>query len=221
MAAPNHAQSNNVEVAIKLLESTRKIPSSNPAYLQLLMLTVSTLHLAIGEVSSYPSFHNTFEYSGEPSGNPEQEDDGENEGEDGENEGEDGENEGEDGEDVEGTAEDTAEGTRQLVGPPRKKWYALVKKHQMHYHPIPDVPPSEVRPYIMTRLTQMLNGTVNVYEVERVWFNHQADGWNVVFTFEKSPLKYAYPIDKPSIDQQKWMKIGYLHIKESFQHPRD
>ena len=221
MAAPNHAQSNNVEVAIKLLESTRKIPSSNPAYLQLLMLTVSTLHLAIGEVSSYPSFHNTFEYSGEPSGNPEQEDDGENEGEDGENEGEDGENEGEDGEDVEGTAEDTAEDTRQLVGRPRKKWYALVKRYQMHYDPIPDVPQFKVRPYIMTRLTQMLNGTVNVYEVESVWFNHQADGWNVVFTFEKSPLKYAFPIKKPSIDKQKWMKIGYLHIKESFQRLRD
>jgi hypothetical protein len=198
MAAPNHAQSNNVEVAIKLLESTRKIPSSNHAYLQLLMLTVSTLHLAIGEVSSYPSFHNTFEYSGEPSGNPEQEDDEENEGEDGEVTGED-------------TGEDTVEDTRQPVGC-RRKWYTLLKTKQERCDNIPHVPQSKVLPHIMTRLTQMLNGTVDVYEVERVWFNHQADGWNVVFTFEKSPLNHAYPIRF----KEGWMKVGHLHIKESF-----
>jgi hypothetical protein len=213
MAAPNHAQSNNVEVAIKLLESTRKIPSSNHAYLQLLMLTVSTLHLAIGEVSSYPSFHNTFEYSGEPSGNPEQEDDEENEGEDGEDTVEDtGEDTVEDT--VEDTGEDTVEDTRQLVDCPTN-WYALLPREHPYCAAIPPVHQSEVRPHIMTRLTQMLNGTVNVYEVERVWFNHQADGWNVVFTFEKSPFKHAYPLRGPK-GKKGWMKVGHLHIKKSF-----
>jgi hypothetical protein len=213
MATPNASKPiDNLAVVQDLVSVARRTPPSSYARQQVLLLILSTVQ-GVLHLESLPSFS--------PSSNPEVQDDGENEGEDGENEGKDGENEGEDGEDVEGTAEGTAEDTRQLVDRPKKEWYALVKKHQKGYEPIPDVAQFEVRPYIMARLTQMLNGTVDVYEVERVWFNHQADGWNVVFTFEKSPLKYAYPIDKPSIDQKKWMKIGYLHIKESFQHPRD
>ena len=219
MATPNAYQPMNGDLALArdLLSVALNTPPSN-ARQQLLLLILSTVQTVIHiESSPHPSFYNAFESSGGPSGNPEVQDDGENEGEDGENEGEDGENEGEDVEDTaEGTAEGTAEDTRQLVGRP-KEWYALLPEEHPYCDAIPRVHQSEVRPYIMTRLTQMLNGTVDVYEVERVWFNHQADGWNVVFTFQRSPLNHAYPIRF----KEGWMKVGHLHIKESIPHKRD
>jgi hypothetical protein len=211
MATPNAPTHEDLDVAFELMVLARKTPRTSYAYQQLLLLILSTVQAAVVESSPHPSFYNAFESSGGPSVNPEVQDDGENEGEDGENEGEDGENEGEDGEDVEDTGEDTIEDTRQPVGCPRK-WYALLPREHPYCDAIPRVHQSEVRPHIMTRLNQMLNGTVDVYEVERVWFNHQADGWNVVFTFQRSPLNHAYPIRF----KEGWMKVGHLHIKESF-----
>ena len=213
MATPNASEPiDNLAVAQELLALARKTDQTSYTYQQLLLLILSTVQAAVVESSPHPSFYNAFESSGGPSGNPEVQDDGENEGEDGENEGEDGENEGEDGEDV----EDTGEDTHQPVGRPRK-WYALLPRKHPYCDAIPCVHQSEVRLHIMTRLIQMLNGTVNVYEIEHVWFNHQADGWNVVFTFERSPLNHALPLDW----KKGWMKVGHLHIRESFQRLRD
>jgi len=207
MATPNASQPMNGELALveDLLRVARKTPPSY-ARQQVLLLILSTVQGVLQlESSPHPSFYNAFESSGGPSGNPEVQDDEENEGEDGE----DVEDTGEDT--VEDTGEDTVEDTRQPVGC-RRKWYTLVKTKQERCDNIPHVPQSEVLPHIMTRLNQMLNGTVDVYEVERVWFNHQADGWNVVFTFQRSPLNHAYPIRF----KEGWMKVGHLHIKESF-----
>jgi hypothetical protein len=200
MATPNAPIHKDLDVAFELMVLARKTDQTSYAYKQLLLLILSTVQAAVVESSPHPSFYNAFESSGGPSANPEDEDDGENEGEDG-----DGEDTGEE------MGEDTGEDTRQLVGCPRK-WYTLLKTEQPHCDDIPHVRESEVLPHIKTRLTQMLNGTVDVYEVERVWFNHQADGWNVVFTFQRSPLNHAYPIRF----KEGWMKVGHLHIKESF-----
>jgi hypothetical protein len=197
MATPNAPIHKDLDVAFELMVLARKTDQTSYAYQQLLLLILSTVQAAVVESSPHPSFYNAFESSGGPSVNPEVQDDGENE--------------GEDGEDVEDTGEDTVEDTRQPVGC-RRKWYTLVKTKQERCDNIPHVPQSEVLPHIMTRLNQMLNGTVDVYEVERVWFNHQADGWNVVFTFQRSPLNHAYPIRF----KEGWMKVGHLHIKESF-----
>jgi hypothetical protein len=204
MDTPNASQSiDDLAVVQQLLGVARKTPPSY-ARQQVLLLIISTVQAVVQlESSPHPSFYNAFESSGGPSGNPEVQDDGENEGED-----------GEDVEDTEeDTEEDTGEDTRQLVGRPRKKkWYTLLPTKHPHCKDIPHVRESEVVPHINTRLTQMLNGTVNVYEVERVWFNHASDGWNVVFTFQRSPLNHAYPIRF----KEGWMKVGHLHIKESF-----
>lgn len=207
MATPNASQPiDDLAVVQELLVLARKTDRTSYARQQVLLLILSTVQAVLQlESSPHPSFYNAFESSGGPSGNPEVQDDGENEGEDGE----DVEDTGEDT--VEDTGEDTVEDTRQPVGCQRK-WYTLVKTKQERYDNIPPVPQSEVLPHIMTRLNQMLNGTVDVYEVERVWFNHQADGWNVVFTFERSPLKHAFPLDW----KKGWMRVGHLHIKESF-----
>jgi hypothetical protein len=215
MATPNASQPMNGDLALveDLLVLARKTPLSY-ARQQMLLLILSTLQAVVQlESSPHPSFYNAFESSGGPSGNPEVQDDGENEGEDGEDVEDTGEDTVEDtGEDtVEDTGEDTVEDTRQPVVC-RRKWYTLLPREHPYCDAIPRVHQSEVRPHIMTRLTQMLNGTVNVYEVERVWFNHQADGWNVVFTFQRSPLNHAYPIRF----KEGWMKVGHLHIKESF-----
>jgi len=202
MATPNVPQPINedLDVAHELIVLARKTPRTSYAYQQLLLLILSTVQAAVAETSPYPSVHNAYAYRDMPS--PVQED-GEDNGEDnGEDTGEDtGEDNGED------TGEDN---TRQLVGIPRK-WYAFLKTKQEHCADIPHVRQDDVRPYIMSRLTQMLNGTVDVYEVERVWFNHRDDGWNVVFTFVQSPLRHARPIRF----KEGWLKVGHLHIKES------
>ena len=208
MAAPNESQpiNNDLDVVQELLVLARKTPPSY-ARQQVLQLILSTVQAVVQlESSPHPSFYSAFESSGGPSDNPEVQDDGENEGEDGENE-------GEDGEDVEDKEEDTGEDTRELVGIPRY-WYSFLPTKPKHpdCDAIPHVRESDVRPHIMARLSQMLNGKVNVYKVERVWFNHGSDGWNVVFTFERSPLNHAYPIRF----KEGWMKVGHLHIKESF-----
>jgi hypothetical protein len=197
MATPNVPIHEELDVAFELMVLARKTPRTSYAYQQLLLLILSTVQAAVVESSPHPSFYNAFECSGGPSGNPEVQDDGENE--------------GEDGEDVEDTEEDTGEDTSQLVGIPRN-WYSFLPTKHPHCNAIPYVRESEVLPHIMTRLAQMLNGKVNVYKVERVWFNHGSDGWNVVFTFERSPLNHAYPIRF----KEGWMKVGHLHIKESF-----
>jgi len=200
MSTPNASQpiNDDLDVVQELLVLARKTPPSY-ARQQVLQLILSTVQAVVQlESSPHPSFYSAFESSGGPSGNPEVQDDGENEGEDVEDTEED-------------TVEDTVEDTRQLVGCPRK-WYAFLPTTHPHSDAIPHVRESEVLPYIMTRLTQMLNGTVNVYEVERFWFNHGSNGWNVVFTFQRSPLNHAYPIRF----KEGWMKVGHLHIKESF-----
>jgi hypothetical protein len=197
MATPNASTNGDLDVAFELMVLARKTPQTSYAYKQLLLLILSTVQAAVVESSPHPSFYNAFESSGGPSANPEVQDDGENE--------------GEDGEDVEDTEEDTGEDTHQPVGRPRD-WYTFLPTMHPYCDAIPHVRGSDVIPYIMTRLAQMLNGKVNVYKVERVWFNHGSDGWNVVFTFERSPLNHAYPIRF----KEGWMKVGHLHIKESF-----
>jgi hypothetical protein len=194
MATPNASTNGDLDVAFELMVLARKTPQTSYAYKQLLLLILSTVQAAVVESSPHPSFYNAFESSGGPSGNPEDEDDGENEGEEGED-----------------TGEDTREDTPQLVGRPRY-WYTFLPTMHPYCDAIPHVRGSDVLPHIMTRLIQMLNGTVNVYKVERVSFNHGSDGWNVVFTFERSPLNHAYPIHW----KEGWMKVGHLHIKESF-----
>ena len=198
MATPNVPQPINedLDVAHELIVLARKTPRTSYAYQQLLLLILSTVQAAAAETSPYPSVHNAYAYRDMPS--PVNEDDGEDEEEDGEDDGED-------------TGEDTGEdNTRQLVGIPRK-WYAFLKTKQEHCDDIPPVRQTDVLPYIMTRLTQMLNGTVDVYEVERVWFNHRDNGWNVVITFVQSPLPHARHIRF----KEGWLKVGHLHIKES------
>ena len=193
MATPNASESiNDLGVVQELLVLARKTPPSY-ARQQVLQLILQL------ESSPHHSFYSAFESSGGPSGNPEVQDDGENE--------------GEDGEDVEDKGEDTGEDTRELVGIPMY-WYSFLPTKPKHpdCDAIPYVRESDVLPHIMARLSQMLNGKVNVYKVERVWFNHGSDGWNVVFTFERSPLNHAYPIRF----KEGWMKVGHLHIKESF-----
>ena len=197
MATPNAPQPINedLDVAHDLIVLARKTPRTSYAYQQLLLLILSTVQAAVAETSPYPSVHNAYVYRDMPSHVQE---DGEDGGEDG----------GEEGGD---TGEDTGEdNTRQVVGNPRK-WYAFLKTKQEHCDDIPHVRQDDVRPYIMTRLTQMLNGTVDVYEVERVWFNHRDDGWNVVLTFVQSPLRHARPIRF----KEGWLKVGHLHITES------
>jgi hypothetical protein len=193
MATPNASANKNLDVAFELMVLALKTPQTSYAYKQLLLLILSTVQAAVVESSPHPSFYNAFESSGGPSDNPEVQDDGENEGEDGED-----------------TGEDTREDTHQLVGCPRY-WYSFLPTMHPYCDAIPHVRGSDVIPYIMIRLSQMLNGKVNVYKVERVWFNHGSDGWNVVFTFERSPLNHAYPIRF----KEGWMKVGHLHIKES------
>jgi hypothetical protein len=199
MTTPNDSQPiyDDLAVVQELLGVARKTPPSY-ARQQVLLLILSTVQAVVQlESSPHPSFYNAFESSGGPSGNPEVQDDGENE--------------GEDGEDVEEKEEDTGEDTSELVGIPRN-WYSYLPTNHPHCDAIPHVHKTNVGPFIKTRLAQMLNGTVNVYEIERVWFNHASDGWNVVFTFERSPLNHAYPIRF----KEGWMKVGHLHIKESF-----
>ena len=197
MATPNAPQSTNVEVAHDLIVLARKTPRTSYAYQQLLLLILSTVQAAVAETSPYPSVHNAYAYRDMPS--PVQED-GEDNGEDN------GEDTGEDTGEV--TGEDN---TRQVVGNPRK-WYAFLKTKQDHCADIPHVRQEHVRPYIMTRLTQMLNGTVDVYEVERVWFCHVKNGWHVVFTCRTSPLRHARSIPF----KEGWLKVGHLHIKEAY-----
>jgi hypothetical protein len=206
MATPNASQPiDDLAVVQELLVLARKTDRTSYAYKQLLLLILSTVQAAVVESSPHPSFYNAFESSGGPSVNPEVQDDGENEGEDGEDVEDTGEDTRED------TGEDTREDTHQPVGRPRN-WYTFLPTMHPYCDKIPHMREPEVLPHIMTRLTQMLNGTVNVYKVERVSFNHGSDGWNVVFTFERSPLNHAYPIHW----KEGWMKVGHLHIKESF-----
>ena len=204
MATPNVPQPINedLDVAHELIVLARKTPRTSYAYQQLLLLILSTVQAAVAETSPYPSVHNAYAYRDMPS--PVNEDDGEDEEEDGE---EDGEDTGEDTREVTGD-----DNTRQLVGIPRKWWYAFLKTKQEHCDDIPHVRQIDVLPYIMTRLTQMLNGTVDVYEVERVWFCHVKNGWNVVFTCGTSPLRHARSIPF----KEGWLKVGHLHMKEAY-----